>query len=558
MRNVVHGFSMARRIALSIAVVASMACSPSAISPSAISPSALANQECLGRFRLQIPKGLKVLYTKFSIYGTIVRTEPLSEQGASANWAREFERLQLDKDVQQKTIKPFLLNTGAQGVWYETGQPPHSDAFIKVATPVGTQMVWAFRDFLVPKLSVAQTLTNDIVSEFHLDTRSGFCIGNGAIRKKSLSESAHMRLGHIEHPDFTIEMKTQTVSRPSKAGQDLDEEKDFAKVTGSTFTKLRDRSRRVAGLNGQEYFRSIKLPHESEALFLTWAYEGIPSSAEAPSVVSSSRVDAKHRKDLENAWDTMLNSIGKIPLLPEGPKPEVKVPEVPKKKQVPQLKSLPPIAIQVTFPNSKMSLGGPMPLEIQVKNLQAKTLVFKEPQRVWEFQMAFQNRSNENIQLPFGRLTHSSEGKDVHRVIVEEAKDIQLSSEEKHSFDFDAGLRWPERFVLGRQTLQVVSLQFDGFEISSNKFEIFCVYDQGTFPRLVSLASKSDATLDERTFAFKGMAMLDARFTLDLPKDGSRARMERELLKQAEAWWKAEREAPGVIANIEKLNKAAQ
>ncbi len=200
-------------------------------------------------------------------------------------------------------------------------------------------------------------------------------------------------------------------------------------------------------------------------------------------------------------------------------------------------------AILLAAPVKVYSLAGPIPLAIRYSNASTNPIQFNDPARTWEVQLAIANSAGP-IDLPFGKIIRTAyEGR--VRWSVEDAETIRLAPGAKHDFTVDAGARWPERFLPGRNTLQVKDLNDDP-PVLSNPIEIQIEYTPESFQLLRNLAKSPDASDETKSFAVAWVRRLYPKF------ENTPAGHE-----NAAAWWFTNRSSPAVRDALAAINKPA-
>lgn len=200
-------------------------------------------------------------------------------------------------------------------------------------------------------------------------------------------------------------------------------------------------------------------------------------------------------------------------------------------------------AIQLAAPVKVYSLAGPIPIRVRYVNQSTAPIQFKEPARVWEVQLGIHQQDNGQVQgtdLPFGKITRVPIEGGVRRVL-EPANIIHLPPGGKYDFEADAGKRWPERFFVGRQTLQVKDLN-DTPPLLSNPIEIQVAYTAETFPHLLDILRSPDASEETKAWATNWIKRVYPKL---------------ETIDGAAAWWTQNHNSPQVRATLDQINHAA-
>ena len=103
--------------------------------------------------------------------------------------------------------------------------------------------------------------------------------------------------------------------------------------------------------------------------------------------------------------------------------------------------------IELAAPKRVFSLGESIPIGVRYTNRSGGEMQFRDPKKTWEVQLTIGT-----LDVAFGRILRYQEGSLVEWS-AEDAEKIVLAAGGKHSFEYDAGKRWPERFVPGLNRL---------------------------------------------------------------------------------------------------------
>jgi len=189
------------------------------------------------------------------------------------------------------------------------------------------------------------------------------------------------------------------------------------------------------------------------------------------------------------------------------------------------------------------SLGGSIPLQIRYTNRSAGPVTFEEPAKTWEVQLGI-HQGEVGMDLPFGKIIRTAERGKV-RWSKEDAETIRLAAGASFEFSADAGARWPERFFLGKQSLQVKDLT-EQPALQSNVVEIRVEYTAETFPALLAILESPDHSEETKAFASRWVKRLYPTF--DSTADSR---------ERAAAWWEQNRESPQIRSILENINRSA-
>ncbi len=277
------------------------------------------NSQCVGRFGFQAPDKLTVGGRSQSIYRVDVSTEPIPPEGASSAWEQRLKAIRAlpaPAGRRDPILRTFELAPGVAAAWY-AGRPSSADEILlEAAKPAGNRIFRAVRVGAPGKEAPAETLVRDIVASYAPGAGDyGFCLGAGSVTiEASQNESARIVLQDAR-TSLEIRLETQTVSRPqTESYADLDEEKSYAQASGAALTVLREAPRGAAGLEGKEIRIRVTPPGEPPLLRFTWHFDGVPRNASQPAVNIVGHASPEHQADLEQAWDTILQSLHPLPV----------------------------------------------------------------------------------------------------------------------------------------------------------------------------------------------------------------------------------------------------
>ena len=192
--------------------------------------------------------------------------------------------------------------------------------------------------------------------------------------------------------------------------------------------------------------------------------------------------------------------------------------------------------IELAAPKRNFSLGESIPIGVRYTNLTTVAMEFQDPKKTWEVQLTLGETD-----LPFGRILRDVAGRKLSWS-AEDAEKVVLAPGAKHSFEYDAGKRWPERFVPGLNRLQVKDLTDDNETVLSNPIEIRVEYSTATFPALLGILSDEAATVEGKAFADKWVRRVYPGFA---------------TVSEARLWWEKNGAGPEVAAALAKINGEA-
>ncbi len=192
--------------------------------------------------------------------------------------------------------------------------------------------------------------------------------------------------------------------------------------------------------------------------------------------------------------------------------------------------------IELAAPKRVFSLGGSIPIGVRYTNRSTAVLELRDPQKTWEVQLI-----TAGMTVSFGKINrYAGEGR--VRWSIEPAETFSLAPGAQHSFQYDAGKRWPERFVPGVNPLQVKDVTDDSDTVLSNAIEVRVEFTAETIPALLTILEAEDSTPEAKEFAERWVRRLHPEFT-------SPAR--------ARSWWEKAGATPAVAAAIAKVNQDA-
>lgn len=273
----------------------------------------------IGRFNVKVPDEMNLNYREQSIYGLNINTVPLPEDGIAAAWAKQMQEISAIKPpegIKQALVKEFELLPGVKAAWYRDNAYYPKSRMLVVMQQWDNHILVAQRDAQEGKEEIAEELMSSIIQSYQANQSKGFGVGDGAILEgPSLSESTRLYLKHKGGKDIAIHYNTLTVHEKSYTKEkDLDEEKGFAKATGSKLKVLKKQKRAIAGIKGKEIWVSMSTPKEGTFIRFSWDFIGVSRDATKPSISISLKTTESDLKVLEGIWEQLLNSITARPL----------------------------------------------------------------------------------------------------------------------------------------------------------------------------------------------------------------------------------------------------
>lgn len=268
------------------------------------------SDECTGRFRLSTPDGMRVTSRGQSIYGVEVKTFSTKDDPAEAQWARRVDSL--GAAVQSK----LAFDGGGRGIWVRPNPAIPSSLTLEASRAMNGHILWLTTGVTAGKEELGEKLIRKLLSVYGEGTASGFCVGAGSIRMEgSLSESARMTFEWLGGQAGKIDFASQTVTEPDmQTFMDLEEEKQFAKVSGGTLDIRMERERTLSGMAGKEIRVAIALPNEAPQLRYTWHYPGQGRNPAHPKINLIGRAPAAAQAGLDTAWEAVLTSLRPVPM----------------------------------------------------------------------------------------------------------------------------------------------------------------------------------------------------------------------------------------------------
>lgn len=268
-----------------------------------------------GRFDFVVPTRMVVSHKEQAIYGTAVRTVPYHPDGLEPLWnerlARHCEGYVIPADFLESLKAALAPGMGAFGSWYFESSSSNSERLILVIQRWGDHVLVLWRSFPRGKEAVAEKLTLDLMKAYQHDAPVGFSVGAGAVMLgPSLSETTGWTLKHSDRPKVVVSLNSQTVNEKTpQETNDLREEKEFAKAAGGKLTILKDSSRTVAGLRGQDTRVLMALPNQETLIRFTWDYPGVSRDGTRPRVAIQAQGREADRAEMERVWEGLLPSL---------------------------------------------------------------------------------------------------------------------------------------------------------------------------------------------------------------------------------------------------------
>jgi len=193
-------------------------------------------------------------------------------------------------------------------------------------------------------------------------------------------------------------------------------------------------------------------------------------------------------------------------------------------------------SIELAAPKQVFSLGGSIPIGVRYTNRSPGTLELRDPQKTWEVQLLAGGMT-----VSFGKINrYAGEGR--VRWSIESAETFSLAPGGQHSFQYDAGKRWPERFVPGVNPLQVKDVTDDAETVLSNTIDVRVEFTAETFPALLTILETEDSTPEAKAFAEAWVRRVQPGFT---------------TAAEARTWWERNGSTPAVAASIARINQDA-
>ena len=295
-------------------------CSRSASQTSDAPPRTNMSSQCVGRFRLEVPDSLAVVGRNQSIYRVEVSTGPVPPAGAKADWDERLaaiRKMPAPAGRENAIVRSFDLASGVSAVWYSNNPASPGDTTLEAAQRVNDHLLRVLRQSEVGREGPAETLVRDVMAAYLPGvTNYGFCLGSGTIAMETAqNERANIAFEDHVGAGLEIRIETNTVAVPDTDGySDLDEERSFAKASGASLTVLREQERTVAGLVGIEIGILIASPEEGPMVRFTWHFPGVALNGTHPKINIIGAAKSAQRPELENIWETILQSLRPLPV----------------------------------------------------------------------------------------------------------------------------------------------------------------------------------------------------------------------------------------------------
>jgi len=192
--------------------------------------------------------------------------------------------------------------------------------------------------------------------------------------------------------------------------------------------------------------------------------------------------------------------------------------------------------IELAAPKRVFSLGGSIPIGVRYTNRTAKPLAMRDPQKTWEVQLLVGGTN-----VSFGKiLRYAGEGR--VRWSVEDAEEFTVAPGGQHAFQYDAGKRWPERFLPGANSLQVKDVTDDSETVLSNAITVQVDLTAESFPAFLATLESEESSPEGKAFAEAWVRRLHPGFT---------------SATEARTWWAQNSATPAMAATIAKINEDA-
>ena len=278
--------------------------------------------QCVGRFRMSVPKALAVEGRSQSIYRVDVRTVPIPSGGLEAVWndrLTQIRALKAPPEVADVIVRTFALEPEVPAVWYRRSSEFARLLALEAMRAVGYHVLLVSRGAESGHEPGIEALVKIVVDAYEPSTSSGFCVGYGSITSEpSQSEHASISFVHRMLPDITLSFNSQTVREPNETYflDDIESVERGLAAQGGKLKVLRNEVRSAAGLKGTEEWISVNERGDQPLSLFSWHFPGVAESSEQPDVVLKGEAPAEHQAELETLWEEMLTSLQPIPPSP--------------------------------------------------------------------------------------------------------------------------------------------------------------------------------------------------------------------------------------------------
>ncbi len=192
--------------------------------------------------------------------------------------------------------------------------------------------------------------------------------------------------------------------------------------------------------------------------------------------------------------------------------------------------------IELAAPKRVFSLGGSIPIGVRYTNRTAKPIIMRDPQKTWEVQLLVGGAN-----VSFGKiLRYAGEGR--VRWSIEDAEEFTVAPGAQHAFQYDAGKRWPERFLPGVNELQIKDVTDDAETVLSNAIKVQVEFTPESFPAFLGILESEESSPEGKAFAETWVRRLHPGFS---------------TTAEAQAWWTQIGATPAMAATIAKINQDA-
>lgn len=308
---------IARAGPLAAALLLALACTPTVpgareSGSNSMSPASESNQ-CIGRFRLQVPPPLVVSGRSQRIYQAEVSTAALTG-GATAEslWAERL-RAAAARTRSGEIPQRFDLDAGVQAVWYDLAG---GGRMLEAMKPQAGHVLLVGFKMELPAQERVERATRRVMAGYQPQGTRGFCVGHGTlVTEAGRNEETQLALADPKRRELSIRLSTDTVDsvEAHDALADAEQERRLLVEGGAEVGILRNAKRRAAGLDGVEARLRIRMRGEAPFVRYSWRFAGLARNAAAPQIVLVGSAPDTEQAALEAAWEALLASLQPMP-----------------------------------------------------------------------------------------------------------------------------------------------------------------------------------------------------------------------------------------------------
>jgi len=218
--------------------------------------------------------------------------------------------------------------------------------------------------------------------------------------------------------------------------------------------------------------------------------------------------------------------------------------------------------ISISIEKEDYYMGEEINLSVKYKNETKSTIKFKDPIKTWEVSLRTVN-SDDNVEdVHFGKIFYTKIREDFVRATIEEADTVELDPGGEYQFTDNIAKRWPEVFIPGYFTLQVMDETNDDMTIYSNQLKIKILFSEDSPPALLNIAADTERTSFYRRWAMEWLQKIYPDFILKLPAEDedeppseNDENFNMQQVDHFKKWWAEKRNTKQVRVKIENINK---